>query len=111
MQLSVVNESELNVLSISGEVDMHESPKARKQILDCLKSGKSLLVDLSGVSYIDSSGIASLVEGLQLSKNKQLDFGLVSISHSVNQVMQLARLDRVFTIYDSVDAYHRANHQ
>ena len=105
MQLSVVNENKLNILSLSGEVDMHESPRAREQILNCLKSGSNLLVDLSAVSYIDSSGIASLVEGLQLSKNQHLDFGLVSISDAVTQVLQLARLDRVFTIYDSVDAY------
>lgn len=111
MQVSVENENNLNVLSLSGEVDLHESPRARGQILDCLNSGENLLVDLSAVSYMDSSGIASLVEGLQLSKTKQLDFGLVKVSHAVSQVLKLARLDRVFTIYETVDDYRRTVNQ
>lgn len=109
MEVSVKNDKNLKVLSLGGEVDLYESPRAREQILDCLKSGESLLVDLSAVSYIDSSGIASLVEGLQLAKEKKLDFGLIRVSHAVIQVLKLARLDKVFTIYESVDGYRNTH--
>lgn len=105
MQVSVKDNKKFKVLSLSGEVDLYESPKAREQILDCLKSDVSLLIDLSAVSYIDSSGIASLVEGLQLAREKKLDFALISISHAAIQVLKLARLDQVFSVYDTVDDY------
>ena len=67
-----------------------------------VKRGQSVLVDMSDVSYIDSSGIATLVEGLQHAKGRKLGFGLVGIGEGVMQVIKLTRLDQVFPIYESV---------
>ena len=92
------------IVELDGEVDLSCSPDARKQILECLGEGKDLLVDLSKVTYIDSSGVASLVEGFQTAKKKSLKFGLVGVSPAAMSVLQLARLDKVFPIHDSVDA-------
>lgn len=92
------------ILELSGEVDLSCSPEARKLILDCLEKGKNLLVDLSAVSYIDSSGVASLVEGYQTAKKQQLRFGLVGVSNAAMNVLHLARLDKVFPIHASVAA-------
>jgi len=89
------------ILELSGEVDLNESPQARKQILELLKEGFDLLVDLSAVEYIDSSGVASLVEGYQIAKTDSLKFGLIGVSDAAMQVLQLARLDKVFPIFDS----------
>lgn len=102
MQYNTRDEAGFKVLELSGEVDLHYSPQARKQILALLKEGADLLVDLSAVEYIDSSGVASLVEGYQLSKNEKLKFGLIGISDAAMQVLQLARLDKVFPIYNSI---------
>lgn len=102
METSVRTEGHFTVLMISGEVDLYYSPRAREQILKHLGDNKNLLVDLSGVEYIDSSGVASLVEGLQLAKSNQLKFGLIGVSDAALQVLQLARLDKVFSIHASV---------
>ena len=91
------------VLGLEGEIDLSCSPDARKQILDVLGTGKDLLVDLSGVSYIDSSGVASLVEGYQTAKKAGRRFGLVGVSDAAMSVLQLARLDKVFPIHASVE--------
>lgn len=91
------------VVELAGDVDLSCSPDARKQILQCLDSKNNLLVDLSGVSYIDSSGVASLVEGYQTAKKKNLQFGLIGVSSAAMSVLQLARLDKVFPIHASVD--------
>jgi anti-sigma B factor antagonist len=93
------------VVALCGDVDLHYSPQARKQILQHLQQQQHVLVDLSKVSYIDSSGIASLVEGFQLARNRQLRFGLVGVSHTAMQVLALARLDSVFPIKNSVSDY------
>lgn len=92
------------ILELAGEVDLNESPQARKQILELLKEGYDLLVDLSAVEYIDSSGVASLVEGYQIAKTDNLKFGLIGVSDAAMQVLQLARLDKVFPIFDSASA-------
>ena len=91
------------VLGLEGEVDLSCSPEARKHILDVLDKGKDLLVDLSNVSYIDSSGVASLVEGYQTAKKSGRKFGLVGVSDAAMSVLKLARLDKVFPIHANVE--------
>lgn len=102
MKYNVREEGGYTVIELAGEVDLSCSPDARKQILACLDGKNSLLVDLSGVSYIDSSGVASLVEGYQAAKKKSLEFGLIGVSAPAMSVLQLARLDKVFPIHNSV---------
>ncbi len=102
MEYSKRTEGPYTIISLSGEVDLHYSPQVREQLLGCLKGDQNVLVDLSAVSYIDSSGVASLVEGFQVAKKKSLKFGLVGVSDSAMQVFQLARLDKVFPIHQTV---------
>ena len=64
---------------------------------------KNILVDLSAVSYIDSSGVASLVEALQASRKNGTELALAAASEAALRVLELARLDKVFTMYDTVD--------
>ena len=99
----VTEHGRFTVIALHGEVDLNESPKAREQILSQLKQNRPVLVDLSAVEYIDSSGVASLVEGFQLARSQQQEFGLVGVSKAAMQVLQLARLDKVFPIYDCLD--------
>jgi len=103
MTYPVHEEGGYTVVELSGDVDLSCSPEARETILDCLHQGQRVLVDLSGVTYIDSSGIASLVEGYQTARKQNLDFGLVGVSEAALGVLQLARLDKVFPIHASVD--------
>lgn len=98
MECSTRQEGQYMIITLKGEVDLHYSPEARKQILENLNDNNHVLVDLSGVKYIDSSGIASLVEGFQLARSNQLEFGLVGVSDAARQVLELARLDKVFQI-------------
>jgi anti-sigma B factor antagonist len=103
MEYPTRNEKGYTILELNGEVDLHYSPQARKQILKILDEGEDLLVDLRDVKYIDSSGVASLVEGYQLAKNDQRKFALIGVSDAAMQVLQLARLDQVFPIFDDVE--------
>lgn len=91
------------VVVLTGEVDLSRSPEARKVILGCLEKKRPLMVDLSAVQYIDSSGVASLVEGYQLSRSQEVDFGLIGVSEAAMNVLRLARLDKVFPIYASLE--------
>ncbi len=102
MEHSVREESGALVASFSGEVDLEHSPTARQVLLDCVGRSNKVLVDLSGVEYIDSSGVASLVEAFQEAKKSGVEFALVSVNDAARRVLELARLDKVFTIHDKL---------
>ncbi len=92
------------VIDVFGEVDLSWSQEIRRRVLDALAAGPALAVVLARVSYIDSSGIAALVEGFQQARAKAQRFALVAPSESVRAVLELARLDRVFPIYPDLAA-------
>jgi anti-sigma B factor antagonist len=92
-----------SIVAFTGEVDLESSPAAREVLLKCLESTSKVIVDLSEVTYIDSSGVASLVEALQAAKKNGSQFSLAATSEPTRRVLELARLDKVFTLYDSVD--------
>ena len=89
------------LVRVSGEVDLSWSQQIRKAILEALAAHDAVGVDLSGVEYIDSSGIAALVEGFQTARKDKQKFALVASSPAVKAVLQLARLDLVFPMVDT----------
>jgi len=92
------------VIALEGDIDLENAGEVRKALLANLKQKKDLLIDLSAVSYIDSSGIASLVEGLQVARKQKNELSLVSVSARALRVLELARLDKVFSIHADVAA-------
>ena len=64
---------------------------------------RRVLVDLSAVDYIDSSGIASLVEAFQKAKKNNTGFALAAPNPAALRVLELARLDRVFRIFATLE--------
>lgn len=87
-------------VSAKGEVDLYTSPQLRSALMrriPKMKAGK-LILDLSGVSYMDSSGVATLVEALKAARDAKAGFVLAAPSIAVMKVLQLARLDAVFEI-------------
>jgi anti-sigma B factor antagonist len=101
-QCSSKVEAGVHIVLVQGEVDLSWSQQVRKAVLDALAHGQPVAVDLSLVEYIDSSGIAALVEGFQHARGKKQRFGLLAISKPVLSVLQLARLDRVFPLWASL---------
>ncbi len=85
-------------LFVEGDVDLSNSSQLRKTILSALKTSPGVAVNLADVSYIDSSGIAALVEGLQYANSNDKQFYLKNLSPHVQSIIELARLDQVFTI-------------
>lgn len=100
-QCSTRIEGDTAVVVLGGEVDLSWSAQVRREVLDALTRAPRVAVDLSAVTYIDSSGIAALVEGFQNARGKGQPFELVSVSAPVLAVLKLARLDRVFQIRDA----------
>ncbi len=86
-------------ISVHGEVDLYTSPDLRTAIMKSVPSADSgVEVELAGVDYMDSSGVATLVEGFKSARENSKTFVLLRPSSSVMKVLELARLDAVFEI-------------
>ena len=103
MKHEIRDEKDATIVALEGDVDLQSSPDARKVLLECVGRKRPVLVDLSAVGYSDSSGVASLVESLQTAKRSGNTLVLVAVSEGAMRVLQLARLDKVFTICDTVE--------
>jgi anti-sigma B factor antagonist len=96
---------EPNVLPLDGEIDLHVSPRVATALGAMIDAKPPrLVVDLAKVTYIDSSGLAVLIEGMQNVEAYGGKFILAGIQENVKPIFEIARLDQVFLIYPHVDA-------
>ena len=94
-----------NVLPLEGEIDLHVSPRISAALAAMIDQKPArLVVDLSAVSYIDSSGLAVLIEGMQNVEAYGGKFVLAGLQENVRPIFEIARLDQVFLIFPHVDA-------
>ena len=103
MQISARHMDKTTILDISGDIDLAHSSEVRRIILIEFREKRTprVILNLLEVSYIDSSGVASLVEGLKASRDvgsRLILFGLSPIAH---EVLQLSKLLTIFEIYDT----------
>jgi len=105
MSTQDVNEVEGRLLlKLEGDVDLARCATIRKRLLGAVAQGKDLLVDLSAVTYLDSSGVASLIEAMQVANKNGTALRLFAASSQVMRVFELARLDQVFPMHSDLDA-------
>jgi anti-sigma B factor antagonist len=89
------------IVDVMGDIDMGTSPGLRKTLLESLKKAPRLVVNLREVRYVDSSGIASLVEVLKEARSTEKRLVLFGLNKAVRQVLLLTRLDRIFEIRET----------
>ncbi len=94
-----------NVLPLEGEIDLHVSPNVVASLkMMAEKKPPQVIVDLTRVSYIDSSGLAALIEGMQNVQEYGGQFALAGLQEPVRLIFEIARLDQVFRIFPDIDA-------
>ena len=97
------------IVAPDGDIDLSRSPALRSTLRDAqAKKPGRLVVDLSGVDYMDSSGVATLVEALQIARRNNTRMVLCGMKERVRSIFEIARLDTVFTIAESRDAALKA---
>ncbi|HEY3632858.1 MAG TPA: STAS domain-containing protein [Jatrophihabitantaceae bacterium] len=93
------------VLAVGGEIDTYTAPTLRDRMTDLLDSGTdTVIVDLSGVDFLDSTGLGVLVAGLERAKQLGGALPLVCAQERILRLFRITGLDAVFTICPSVDA-------
>ena len=103
MQISARHLDQITIFDISGDIDLSTSPELRKPLLRELRELRTprVVLNLKAVRYIDSSGVASLVEGLKASRDVGSRFILFGLNTTVREVLQLSKLVRIFEICES----------
>ena len=103
MRITVRRQDKTTIFDLSGDIDFANSPVVRDTVLREIQETRAprVLVNLSQVRYMDSSGVASLVEGLKASRDLGSRFILVGLSTSARDVLQLSRLIKIFEVYDN----------
>jgi len=105
MQVTRETVGESVVLTLEGSVDIYTSPELRGELKAALEQKvPRLVVDMKGVAFVDSSGLATLIEALQRVNAYAGKLYLCSLSSAVLGVFQLANLDNIFQIRPSREA-------
>ena len=101
MKTATREQAGTTVVNVTGDIDMGTSPGLRKTLLESLKKTPRLMVNMREVRYIDSSGIASLVEVLKEARNTKKRLVLFGLNAAVREVLQLTRLAKIFEIRET----------
>ena len=103
MNIEIEQNQKYQVVKLHGEVDLSNSRSIKLDIIKLIKGKNHVIVDFTHLQYIDSSGMASLVEAFNEAKENDTEFHIVGANGSPLQVLQLTRLNTVFKLADSVD--------
>jgi anti-sigma B factor antagonist len=94
-----------HVIPLEGEIDLHVSPRIVATLTAAVKEKpRKLVVDLAKVTYIDSSGLAALIEAMQSVEKYGGKFALASLQEAVKPIFEIARLDQIFRIFPDVES-------
>lgn len=95
-----------SVLAVRGEVDLHSAPQLQDRLLQVIDKPfvgrRSVVVDLTGVSFLDSTGLGVLVTARNEAERAGTALGLVCTSDRMLKLFRITGLDGVFEIYPSL---------
>jgi anti-sigma B factor antagonist len=101
MRISSRDMGATKVVEVEGEVDLSTSPDLRRTLLETLPNVGRLALNLGAIRYIDSSGIATLIEVLKRSQLLNKEFVLFGLSPAVQEVFRLTHVVRIFQIFQT----------
>lgn len=89
------------ILDLQGEIDLYKSPEVRSEIGKFItKKSKVVAINFQQVTYIDSSGLATMIDAFQKMRGYGGQLVLFALTKSVRSVFEVARLDKFFSIYE-----------
>ena len=103
VQITARRKDSTTIFDISGSIDLAHSSELRRVVLLEIREKRTprVILNLVEVKYIDSSGVASLVEGLKASRDVGSRFILFGLSAGAYEVLKISRLLTIFEIYDT----------
>lgn len=103
MEISTKDMKRVSLVTVSGRVDSATAPDFEKTLHSLVQANRcQIVVDLKSVDYMSSAGLRGLVSVLKASKAGGGDLRLAQPSARVKEVLELAGLDTIFTVYDDI---------
>ena len=103
--VTVASHGRWEVLTVTGEIDMATAPRFRQRLLAVIGAGaQNVVIDLSGVDFIDSTGLGVLMGAAKRVRSNGGDIRLVMTGSRLADLIELTRLDRVLDVFDSISA-------
>lgn len=103
--IGVIERGGWTVVSVTGELDVATAPGLRNQIVKLASNGTSkLLLDLSGVEFLDSTGLGVIIGALKRLKGLGGELRLCGGEPGIRRVFELTGLDKILHLYDTADA-------
>ncbi|MEM7030842.1 MAG: STAS domain-containing protein [Chloroflexota bacterium] len=97
-----VEDNNISVLELAGRFDAYEVASVKSWLDQTIPTETSrIIINLSDVNFIDSTGLATFVQGMKNCRNNDGDLILFGLQRSVRVIFELTRLDRAFDIFDS----------
>ena len=104
LTIDIRREADAAVVTPRGEVTVFTSPALRQRLREVIEGGaRRIVMDLSAVEYVDSSGVATFVDALREARQKQGRLTLAGVKPRVRGVFEIARLDTLFPMVDTVE--------
>ena len=101
MQINNETKNGVSVFYVNGNIDISSSPDVKKYFDGAVKGTKGVVINLKEVDYIDSSGLATLVEVLKRVRANQSKLKLIGLSKKVKGLFEITKLDKLFDIADT----------
>ena len=109
LDVRTVREQDATILHISGDIDLRSSPKLRGIFLELVDNQPArIILDLSEVGYIDSSGVGTIVELKRRVMRHKHNVILVGLQERVRSLFEITRLDKFFDIAATIDEARQA---
>lgn len=99
MKTSFRDEGSVRIFIIEGDIDLGNSGELRKTLFDALPGVSRLVLNLRAIRYIDSSGIATLIELLKECQRRKTELALFALSPAVHDVFKLTHVIKIFQVY------------
>jgi anti-sigma B factor antagonist len=104
LKLDILRESEIAVVRCRGRIVFgEEADELRRVILCLLKETQRIVLNFAWLEYIDSCGVGVVVASLISARNRGAEIKLAALGHRVRHVLTIAKVDRLFEVYDSAD--------
>ena len=97
------------IVDLEGRIALTNSTPLRSTLFDALPAATRLAVNMTGINYVDSSGLATLLEVLKKARDLHKDFVLFGLSPKVYDVLKLTHLLGIFQIFDSEEHALKGN--
>lgn len=102
MNIREEKNNDITICALEGEVNINTSPELRKKFMSIIEANeKKILIDLTNVSYLDSSGLATFIEILQRLKKINGRLRFCNINERVRNILEITKLVNLFEIFES----------